>query len=146
MTAMTRRANRRWRQASDQELRQRLLEGDPAADRSEPAEWQWVAMRQRAMRAAGSKAGTTRLGVGNWAWTAVAAAALVALLLGPRIFEAPVVEQAPSADGPRPTTAMAPTSAGARSARSLQFTTTNGTRIIWTLDPRFEPPLALRSP
>jgi hypothetical protein len=146
MTAMTRRANRRWRQASDQELRQRLREGDPAADRSEPAQWQWAAMRQRAMRAAGSRAGTTQPRIGNWAWTAVAAAALVALLLGPRLFETPVVEQVPSAADRATAQAQAPTAAEERPARSLQFSTSNGTRVIWTLDPRFEPPEALRSP
>ena len=153
----------RKRQRFEDELRQRLRRGDPAADGSEPRPDEIARMR-RAVLAAAEEAPRRLV----WVPALVAAAVLLVavagwvLVRGSRAPEPVLVESTrtvPEQDPPqvattgtpelpespepvyeRPETvaALDPPSRVSDSARTVRFTTAGGTRIVWVLDPNLD--------
>ncbi len=105
-------------------LRVLLRAGDPAAgDELDPQ--RRVAMKARILAAHRSDRRDSR-----WLLSAAAAAALLALALG-LAWQRPATLPAPAA----PATAMLAASP-AGGGRQIQFTTENGTLVVWVLQPR----------
>ncbi len=153
----------RKRQRFEDELRQRLRRGDPAADGSEPRPDEIARMRRAVLNAA--DAPTRRL---TWAPVLVAAAVLLVAVAGwilvrglrapepvltqdtravpeqppPQVAttDAPELPESPEPVDERPETvaALDPPSRVSDSARTVRFTTAGGTRIVWVLDPNLD--------
>lgn len=94
--------------------------GDPGLDRAERA-----LMRQRIL----AEGRERRRRPNAWLLPAAAAMALLALSLGLALLQ-------PRTPLPGPAGAGRPPAAAASSSQQIQFTTDNGTLVVWVLQPR----------
>ena len=102
-----------------------LQAGDPAAGDPGLGSRERALMRQRILAAGSAR----RRRVAGWLVPAAAALALLALALG-------LAHLQPRAPLPPPGVGATQTASAAGAGRQLQFTTDNGTLVVWVLQPR----------
>lgn len=140
--------------SSGDPLRDLLRRGDPAGDGREPTGIEWAAMRARIRTEVSSventSSGRSRAPLATWAWIAAAASIAVAVVLLPRLLQAPdgtqdLVAGGTDGSGTTATGAAAQSGRASEGSRTMQFTAPGGTRVVWTLDPGFELPESLNA-
>lgn len=119
---------------TEEQLRQLLLESDPARNRELPPD------RAAAMRRKATAAVRSRRPRAQWLPALAALAAMLVFIVSvlfvtrPGSFpEPPVATQTAATD-----TEVVTADDEGTSVRQIQYTTEGGTRVVWTLNPDFE--------
>jgi hypothetical protein len=120
------------RDGHEESVRRWLKRGDPIDAEPEPPLEAWRSVRRLAVEAAGSGQPALSAWRRRWLWGVPVAAALSIVLL----LRAPA--QRPAAEEAATVVARAQ-SAPAPAGREIQFVTSQGTLVVWVLDPRFNP-------